>query len=205
MQQRDHADHMPRHVVPARLARAVVRALTAMGLVVCVSFAGGRPVDAQAPRVASEYDVKAAFLYNFAGFVTWPTSAFPATGSPFVIGVLGEDPFAGRLESTIRGESINGRPMAYRRVSRIDEMRACHVLFVSPSEHARHPDLLSDLRGSPVLTVGEGEQFLGAGGIVRFVVAERRVGFEFNAAAAAKSGLKPSGRLLKVARRVIGT
>ncbi|MCX6362013.1 MAG: YfiR family protein [Armatimonadetes bacterium] len=169
-----------------------------------MAAAATTPVVAQAPRVASEYDVKAAFLYNFAGFVSWPASAFPTAGSPFVVGVLGEDPFAGRLESTIRGETINGHPMVYRRVTGLDQMRACHILFVGTSELARHADVLSDLRGSPVLTVGESEQFLGSGGMIRLVVVERRVGFEVNLSAASKSGIRPSGRLLKVARRVIG-
>jgi hypothetical protein len=204
MQQRDSFNTAQRQRRAVRTQWTAVRALIATGLFFCASLAGTRPADAQAPRVASEYDVKAAFLYNFANFVTWPAAAFAASGSPFIIGVLGEDPFAGRLESTIRGESVGGRPMVYRRVTKVDQMKSCHVLFISAFEHARHADLLSDLRGAPVLTVGEAEQFLGAGGMIRFVVAERRVGFEVNLASASKSGLKPSGRLLKVARRVIG-
>jgi hypothetical protein len=178
-----------------------------IGMLFCVltslrAVPGAFALDA---RSAPEYEVKAAFLYHFANFVTWPAAAFGSASAPFVIGVLGDDPFGGSIEKTIRGEKINGRSLVYRHVTRVDEMKACHILFISSGDQKRLRHVLSDLQNVPVLTVGESGQFISSGGMICFVVADKKVGFDVNLTSAAKAGLKLSGRLLKVAHKVSGS
>src|SRR5438094_9566146 len=83
---------------------------------------------------APEYQVKAVFLFNFAQFVEWPTNAFPEARTPLVIGVLGDDPFGPFLDATVRRETVNGHPLAVQRYQRVDEIKECHILFISQSE-----------------------------------------------------------------------
>jgi hypothetical protein len=145
-----------------------------------------------------EYSVKAAFLLNFTKFIAWP--ALPAFQErPFHICVLGEDPFNGVLERIAEGESVNGRRLAAIRIRR-EEAQHCRVVFVAPSERDVARTLTSF--GPGVLTVGEGSQFLREGGMIAFVIENRRVRFDVNLGAASRAGLQISSRLLSVARSV---
>lgn len=146
-----------------------------------------------------EYEVKAAFLYNFTRFVTWPDEAYTRAQSPVVIGVLGPNPFGDALENAVRGKTVDDRPLAVRYGDDLSELGELHVLFISRSEVARVPQILEQLEGRPVLTVSELPHFTAQGGMVRFYVRERRVAFEINPAAADRAGLRISSRLLSVA------
>jgi hypothetical protein len=154
-----------------------------------------------AATVAGEYEVKAAFLYNFARYVEWPPGAVPA-GQPFVIAVLGHDPFGPALDAVLRGRTIRDRPLAVRRLARLDEMETAQVLFIARSEGDEVARILRRLEGQPVLTVGEEPDFAQQGGVVRFRVDQDRVGFEINIDSAERAGLKMSSQLLKLARIV---
>lgn len=144
-----------------------------------------------------EYQVKAAFLLNFTKFIDWPAAAFAQPDSPVSICILGEDPFGPALDQIVAGEVVNGRKVAAERIKRAPASRSCQVLFVAKSEKGG-AKLLSGL-GPGVLTVGEGESFLREGGMIAFVLDNRRVRFEINQTVAENAGLKLSSKLLNVA------
>jgi hypothetical protein len=153
-----------------------------------------------AERAPTEYEVKAAFLFNFAKFVTWPPESFPAAESPVLIGVLGADPFGAALERLAAELRVQGRPLRVVRGTTVAELVRCHVLFISASERDRMGQILQGLRqaGSAALTVGETDGFLGAGGIIRFLVEQNKVRFEISAEAAARARLAISSKLLSL-------
>jgi YfiR/HmsC-like len=147
-----------------------------------------------------EYQVKAAFLLNFTKFVGWPATAFAAEHSSLAICILGEDPFGNALNEMVKGESVNGHELVIQRIQRPPESKSCQVLFVARADREA-AKILAEL-GPGILTVGEGEKFLQDGGIVAFVVENRRVRFDIDQRAAAKAMLTISSRLLNVARTV---
>jgi len=147
-----------------------------------------------------EYQVKAAFLLNFTKFTEWPGSVFPSPTSPFTICIMGTDPFGSSLEQITRGEAVNGHRIAIERIKRGSRPQACQVLFMSRVEKGSGT-VLADL-GSGVLTVGEGDGFLQDGGMISFVIENRRTRFDVNPTTAEAAGLKLSSRLLSVARSV---
>jgi len=142
-----------------------------------------------------EYQVKAAFLYNFTKFVEWPAGAL---GAKISICTLGDDQFGGYLD-LLNGKVVDGRPLVVRRNVDLESANSCHVLFVCPGGY-RVSDVLQKTGNHPVLTVGETKSFTAAGGIISFVVRENRVQFEINADAARRAGLKISSQLMKLAR-----
>lgn len=153
------------------------------------------PASAQAP----EYDVKAAFLFNFVKFVEWPAEAFAGERAPVTICVFGEDPFGRVLDAVIQGERVGERALVVERLDSRDDFEACHVLFVSPSERDRMAQVLARVEGEPVLTVGDTEGFLRAGGIVNFILEGTKVRFVINQGTAERSGLRISSKLLRLA------
>jgi hypothetical protein len=152
------------------------------------------------PQQASEYQLKAAFLLNFTKFVEWPATAFEEAGSPIAICILGDDPFGATLNQLVEGEVVNGRKVAAVRIRRAPPPKSCQVLFVGGSEKDVSK-ILAGL-GPGVLTVGEGAGFLRDGGMIAFVMENRRVRFEINQGAATNASLTMSSRLLSVARNV---
>lgn len=150
-----------------------------------------------AQRDRSEYEVKAAFLLNFTRFIEWPPADAPA-GDPFHICILGDDRFI-MLDTIVAGERVGSRPIEVRRLRRWQP--PCQILFISDSVRDVFP-ILRRL-GPGVLTVGESPRFLSEGGMINFVVENRKVRFDINQKAARDASLKMSSRLLNVARRVI--
>ena len=174
----------------------VLRTLLVLLLVAAAVAAGADD------RSDLEYQVKAAFLFNFAKFVEWPADAFATPQAPVVICVLGTDPFGDSLDQVVRGETVNGRPLAVRRLRQLLQVRECQIVFLAGAERRWQDELLSSIEGASVLTVGEGDGFLNGGGIIRFVLEENRVRFDINLGAAEASRLKLSSRLLRLARSV---
>lgn len=154
------------------------------------------------PPVAGEYQVKAAFLFNFARYVEWPPEAFPATGEPFVVTVLGEDPFGEALDAALKGRTIRDRRLAVRRVARMEDVGQSQILFIAESEGEELPRILRRLDAAPTLTIGETPHFAEQGGMIRFRKERDRVGFEINLASTERARLKISSQLLKLARIV---
>ena len=172
-----------------------------LALIAGTSLWAWAPVRAET-AVAGEYQVKAAFLLHFARYVEWPQEAFPALGQPFVVTVLGPDPFGQTLEAALEGRTIRERPLAVRRASRMEEVGRTQILFIG--SHEDLPRILRRLDAAPTLTIGEASDFAEQGGMVRFRTDRDRVGFEINVASADRAGLKISSQLLKLARIVGG-
>jgi hypothetical protein len=156
--------------------------------------------DAGVASSTGEYDVKAAYLYNFAKFVEWPAESFPSPDAPFSICVLGPDPFGQVLDDVARGERIQGRPLVVRRLKGWDDAEACQILFVSTSVREDFDQLLGGDTFRRTLTVGEVPQFLAAGGHISFFLEGTSVRFAVNADAVARTDLQISSKLMRVAR-----
>ena len=163
----------------------------------------------QAPLACSqgvsyaEYNVKLAFLFNFARFVEWPPDAFSGDNAPLVICVLGENPFKAELEDELRGRMAAGHPIEIKRFPPSADSGACHLMFIPSREGKAGEKMLPALKGSNTLTVGETQGFAERGGIVNFVLRDdRKLGFEINLGAASQTRLKISSKLLNLARIV---
>jgi YfiR/HmsC-like len=146
----------------------------------------------------TEYEVKAAYLYNFGKFVEWPAKVTAASDF-FSICVLGEDPFGSTFDATIAGESINGKKVVVKRITKPQDAVSCRILFISSSEEGRLQEILAALDKLSVLTVSDLSQFTRRGGMIRFVMEANRVRFEVNLTTAEHAGLTLSSQLLKVA------
>jgi hypothetical protein len=147
----------------------------------------------------SEYQLKAAFIYNFTKFIDWPPNAFEDDKSPFIIGILGEDPFGKFLDRTVSGKSINTHPITIQVFPNVGAATKCHLLFISRSEKDRLSEIIPKLQGTSVLTVGETEQFIKAGGMINFVEEAKKIRFQINDEAAKAAKLKMSSKLLGLA------
>ncbi len=161
---------------------------------------GGASPAQHGPLSAQEYEVKAAFLYNFAKFVEWPPTADGK--APLIILVFGRNPFGAALERTVSGKAIGDRLLVVRRTSRVQELMPCHLLFIGAEQNQRMPEILKAIGEGGVLTVSEMEDFLELGGTVELVLDDNKVRFAVNLEAARRSGLKISSKLLSLARAV---
>jgi len=150
-------------------------------------------------QVSREYQLKAVFLYNFAQFTEWPDDAFATDKSPLVIGVIGSDPFGHSLENTIKGETIQGHPLVIQHYHRADEIKACHILFISQSENRQLDEIVRSLKEKPTLTVADADGPASAAVMIRFMVENNKVHFRINQRAATNAHLILSSRLLRVA------
>lgn len=185
-----------------------LRALAALAGLLCAPAGAHEAVLAAAQQGAAaaygEYEVKAAFLYNFVRFVEWPQEAFAGAGEPLRVCVLGRDPFGETLDRALGGKTVQGRALEVLRVGGMGEARGCHVLFVGDPEGRDPGSLLVVLGDAAVLTIGEAPGFARAGGTIQFVIEESRVRFEINAGAAERAHLRISSKLLGLARSVGG-
>jgi YfiR/HmsC-like len=157
-----------------------------------------------AQEAPTEYQVKAAYLFNFLKFVEWPGDPIANTNGHWVIGIVGDNPFGDDLTQIISGKTVQGHELLVRRFQPGEDLHACHVLFISASEKKRLPSLLAALSGSSVLTVGDTDHFIESGGMIQFVMEEKRVRFGIDVRAAGRARLKVSSKLLSLARTVTG-
>jgi len=168
-----------------------------MALLVAWMLAGASCLNAQKSN-PTEYEVKAAYLYNFGRFVEWPAKA-SAASEYFSICVLGGDPFGATFDATIAGESINGKKVVVARITKPQDAASCRILFISSSEESRLKEILATLDKTSVLTVSDISQFTRRGGMIQFLTEANRVRFEVNLTIAEHAGLTLSSQLLKVA------
>ena len=173
-----------------------------LGVVVGVILLYPAKIMGQSPP-ATEYQVKAAFLYNFAKFVEWPSGTFGSSSSTLQICVFGQETLTSDLTQIISGKTVNGHPLEVKQVARLQEMQGCHVVFAAVTDRTQIKSILEGLRGSSVLTVGDTSGFAEQGGMINFVLDHDHVQFEVNAKAAEEAGLHISSRLLSVAKVVI--
>jgi hypothetical protein len=173
-----------------------------LSLVIALTVLFLLPTGRVGAQEANEYEVKAAYLYNFARFVEWPDNVRLDPHGPLVIAILGKDPFGGEIDRFIEGKTVNGRRLVIKRFSSLEAYEQCHILFVSSSEKRNLPRILALVRSSSVLTVSETDRFAQIGGIINFITIENSIRFEINQAAAERVGLKISYKLLSLGRVV---
>ncbi|MCH8120886.1 MAG: YfiR family protein [Planctomycetes bacterium] len=167
-----------------------------------------------------EYKIKAAFLYNFIKFVDWPEEKTSDSNEPIIISIIGKDPF-GRVFEPIKNKKVKNRIVVIKRFKsfeaiqklgehgraefdrNINYLRKCHLLFVCSSEKDKVKEVLALVKDHSVLTVADTRGFLESGGIINFLMEDKKVRFEINVAAAKKSKLKISSKLLRLAKRVV--
>jgi hypothetical protein len=176
-----------------QVMRACLILLAALGLATA-------PAHAQS---ATEYQVKAAFLFNFAKFAEWPADALFKSDDPLQICILGQDPFGRDLEQLIAEKTVSGHRIEVDHPESIAQARACEILFISSTGRPQIQQILDGLKGANVLTVGDTPGFAQMGGVINFVLDDNRVRFEINLKAAANAHLKISSRLLTVAKLVL--
>ena len=153
---------------------------------------------AQTPAIL-EYRVKATFLFQFTQFVDWPYEAFSTGQTPLVIGILGEDPFGTFLNELVQDERANGHPLIIERYRNLEDVKNCHVLFVTRSEATRTEAILAAFKGRSVLVVGDVNGFADRGGMIQFVTQANRIQLRINLAAARAANLTISSKILRSA------
>jgi hypothetical protein len=147
-----------------------------------------------------EYEVKAAFIYNFTQFIEWPKDALPAGDGPFVIAVIGPDPFEGALEKIFSGKNAAGRAIVTKHFESVEEIGPCQLLFVPAGMDGNARAIMDKVGKSPVLIVGEGESLLAVGGAVRLYLEDGRMRFQISSDALDAARLKASAKLMQLAR-----
>jgi hypothetical protein len=168
-----------------------------LGLSVFLRSAGG----AEAP---TEYQVKAVFVYNFSRFVEWPSQTFSAPDAPFVIGVLGSDPFGAHLDEAVHGEQIDQHPLVVRHFRNPGEIGDCRILYIDRSEGAQLQQILAALDHRSTLTVADLDDSSERGVMIQFTTENNRIRLRINVEAARAAGLTISSKLLRSAD-IVGT
>lgn len=154
---------------------------------------------AQTIGTAEDYQVKAAFLFNFTQFVEWPEDAFADDTSPLVVAVLGEDPFGGYLDKLLEGEKVNGHPLEVRRYSPDEKVEGCHVLFIKLKSKEQLEEALEPLKNRSILTVSDMADFTRYGGMIQFFLRENRIRIRISPEPASDADLVVSSKLLRLA------
>jgi hypothetical protein len=193
--------------------------LIVLALVLFVAAAA--PKAGAAAVASSEYRLKAAFLYNFIKFVDWPGEETADNNEPIVIGIVGKDPFGDALKP-LENKQIKARDVIIKHFKKLEDpeksdgkdrdelqeqvevVRKCQLLFICPSEKTRLKEIIDLVKGYSVLTVGDTEGFLELGGIIEFVMEEKKVRFEINIASAKSAKLKIRSQLLRLAKKIVG-
>lgn len=150
-----------------------------------------------AQPASKEYRIKAVFLFNFTQFVDWSPAAFASPASPFVIGILGNDPFGAAIDETVQNEKVNGHPIIVQRFHDTKELRPCHILFINHDDADQMRDDISAV-GRNTLTVSDAGGFLRAGGMIRFFTQNNKIRLQINPDAAKAADLFISSKLLRV-------
>ena len=186
-------------------------------VVIVVSIAPQVRADSAASK---EYQIKAAFLYNFIKFVDWPKEKVSDANEPITIGIIGKDPF-GKAFEPVKDKKVKNRKVVIKRFKGFEELnksaendrsklqqqiqaiRRCYVLYICPSEKEKLKEIVSWVKAHPVLTVAEAKGFLDIGGIINFLMEENKVRFEINVTAGERAKLKIRSQLLQLAKRVV--
>src|ERR1700688_2256753 len=155
-----------------------------------------------ADQSPTEYQVKAAYLFNFLKFVEWPDDPAADPHGKWVIGFVGDSPVGGELARLVEGKNVLGRELLVKKFQAADNLRGCNILFISESEKKRVPSILAALRGSSALTVADMDNFIGLGGMVELVVEGGRVRVTIDVGATGRARLKVSSKLLTLAQAV---
>jgi hypothetical protein len=175
----------------------MLRLLAITGVALIVSAHGLYAADAP-----TENQVQAVFLYNFSRFVEWPAQAFAAPDDPFVIGIVGSDPFGARLDEAIRNEQVNGHPLTVRRFRSVSDIDNCQILFIDRSEIGHLGQILAALEHHSTLTVSQADGAAQHGVMIQFATENSRIRLRINVESARAAGLTISSKLLRPAEIV---
>jgi len=171
-----------------------INALLCLMLLACV------PAGAVGESTASEYALKAAIVYKVVKFVSWPDNQANVDSAPLYICLPESDPIASAMDA-LAGETAHGRAIEIRRLGQVSKVPGdCDILYMSRRESARRRALLTNIADAPVLTIGDSEDFVKAGGIVALEIKQSRVQFAINTNASQRAGLTISAQLLQLAR-----
>jgi hypothetical protein len=176
-----------------------VAVLKTLAAVMAVSLCVLNAAPGLGAEAMSEYELKAAFLVNFAKFIDWPEPAFASSAAALVIGVVGTDPFGSDLDEAIKGRQIGTHPIVAKRIDWRDDMSHFQLIFIGVSEKRSLSSILRRLDSSTAVTVSDIDHFCDAGGIIAFVAKNNQIRFEVNVEAAQKRNLKISSKLLSLA------
>lgn len=182
------------------------RRIGAVLAALCLAGAGlapAAPAAAAAPIVASAERVQAAYLHRFLNYVEWPPAVLAQAGTPYVIGVAGDDTVADELARIAAGRSVNNRGVIVKRMLPGDPLNGVHMLFIGGGERARQAGWLRMAKGQPILTVTAADGGLDGGSVINFLLVDGRVRFEVSIDAAEQGGLRLNSRLFSVATNVV--
>lgn len=160
---------------------------------------------AHVQQAPTEYQVKAAYLFNFLKFVEWPDEPSANPHHPWVIGIVGQNPFGNELAQLVAGKVVEGRELQVKEFQPSEDLRACNILFIGSSEKKRLGAILASLNGGSVLTVADMANFTESGGMIQLVMEDGRVRLVIDVGVTSKARLKVSSKLLSLARVVTGT
>jgi hypothetical protein len=180
----------------ARNSRGI-HAIATLVLAMTVALFGVGPAVAQAP-LASREAVYAAFTVNLTRFISWPENSLGPANAPFLIGTFPRDPINEELDAAVRGEEVAGHPIQTIRLRSLDDVRKCHVVFMTRGV-ADPATVLVRTEHHPVLTISDADGFLNLGGHVRFVPQPTRTGLQISANNLRASGLEARAQLLRIA------
>lgn len=160
------------------------------------------PVTAAAQQ-AREYQIKAAYIYNFAMYLQWPAESFQGEKAPFVIGVLGTSPIQKHLETIARAKKVHDREIICRPIEDLDAISDCHLVYLSDAVEDEQINRVVEMcSGKPIVLVGESSDVVTQGGSIRFLLSQNRIRFQIAVQSTRRRGLKISSRLLQVAEVV---
>lgn len=151
----------------------------------------------------TEYELKAAYIYNFGKFVQWPEETFKSVSDPFIIGIYGQNPFGEILQQTIQNKTLQNRSIIIINVTTIEEAATCQILFISKTNKLQLSQITQGIGNKPVLTIGDNiAEFCQTGGIINFTSQHSQKRFEINNKASARIQLIISSKLLALSRIV---
>jgi hypothetical protein len=151
----------------------------------------------------TEYEVKAAYLFNFGKFIEWPAQTEYVDANTYLIGIYRNNPFGNILDKALKGRMINNRKIVIKRIFTLEEIKNCQILFISDITKAEMEEVLTFLQKKPVLTVGDNlDHFCESGGIINFTHQYAKSRFYINNKVAIRAGLTISSKLLSLAKIV---
>jgi ATP adenylyltransferase/5',5'''-P-1,P-4-tetraphosphate phosphorylase II len=174
----------------------VIKLLTS--LLFFIFYCNVLPVKGQ-QKPSLEYQVKAAFLFNFTKFVNWPSVVFKSADDPFVIGIVGDDPFGPYLDELVKGERLGTHKIVIQRYNNTSDVVNCHMLFINTNPLAQQ-EILGLTDNQNILTVSNTDNTVSRNGSICFFKQDNKIKIKINLAATKKSKLKISSKLLSVAK-----
>jgi YfiR/HmsC-like len=172
----------------------MMRFITPILVLLCVFAA------ALANAADREHQIKAAFIFNFAKFITWPS--FSSSGAPIVVGIYKDDEYTTELIAALNGKSVLGHSFVVRKIDSEEKVASCDLAVIGEVGKEEIGHLARMCKGTGTVLVGDGEEFARAGGTIGFVLEANRIRFDINLQSAKAANVSISSKLLSLARTV---